>query len=256
MNPVTAFEPAGPALAFVSVSNELLGLLAWLGLLLVISLVARWWFRDPEWHEGVTVEYEPPSLAPGEVYEDALDYGTSAEAHAERLFEDGYYERAHEAYHAAQSAYVYALDVARSHPAKVGTVSERKGVSRALAERPRNPDEVREHLDWIEERIEEARRRRDFWRISIGGPGTNLDKLGASRENYDDLVDRGETSQWWGDKLRDDGHYENAYHEYEVARDAFERALEIADEFGFANGEVRSRLNAVRARMEECQSTI
>lgn len=256
MNPVTAFEPVGPALGFVSVSNELLGLLAWLGLLMAISLVARWWFREPEWHEGVTVEYEPPSGPPEVVYEDALDYGTSAEAHAERLFEDGYYERAHEAYHAAQSAYEYALDLARSHPAKVEGVSEREGVSRALAERPRDPDEVHEHLDWIDERIEEARRRRDFWRVSISGPGTNLDKLGASRENYEDLLDRGETSQWWGDKLRADGHHENAYREYEVARDAYERALEIADDYGFADGEVRSRLGAVETRMEECQSSV
>ena len=249
----TTLELVGPALAFVSVSSELLGLLAWLGLLLAISFVARWWFREPEWHDGVTVEYDPPSCPPGEVYEDALDYGTSAETHAERLFEDGYYERAHEAYYAAQSAYVYALDVARSHPAKVGGVSEHEGVSRARPERPRTPDEIHDHLDWIEDRIEKARHRRDFWRISMSGPGTNLDKLGASRENYESLVDRGETSQWWADKLFDDGHHENAYREYEVARDAYERALEIADEFGFTDGKVRSRLEAVQTRMTECR---
>lgn len=262
--PGVPLEPAGAAIAFVSVSIEVLGLLAWLGLLLAVGFAATWWYRSPR-SDSVSVEYEPPSLPPTEVYEDALDYATSAEAHAERLYADGYYERATRTYEAARSAYEHALGIARTHA--VGSARERgsdfvrEGSSRTarerrngvVVERPDGAGGVQTRLDSLERRIEDARRRRDFWRISIRSPSTNVDNLGSSRPNYEDLLDRGETSQWWGDRLLDDGHHANAYREYEAAREAYERALEIACEHDFAEGEARSRLNAVDDRMTECQ---
>ena len=211
-----------------AMGNGLVGLGLWLGVIGALVALARWRWGSSDTARAAEVSFELPVLPPEDAIAAALEFGITHEPLADRLYADGFYASAADVYSEVQSAYDTAAELAARHQIDEPAITE-----------PRRR---------VNESIRKAKRKRDFWSLTVARIRT-----GHPREPYSDIIARGEAAASWGDKLFDDGHYESARREYETARHWFDRARTIREKRHQDTADANVRLERILDRIETCR---
>ncbi len=208
-------------------------LTAWFGIVVGIIAVVHWLLRSEDQMAAATIEWDPPTLPPSEGYEHALAFGEEGEELGDRLYEGGNYNSAFRVYATVQQAYTSAIEIARAHDLDV------ERADRRLAD--------------VEERVEQAHRRRNFWRLTIGNRGSNRDKLRPPQGGYSAVLDRAQSAEQWAEKLFTDSHYSSALTEFRSARRAYREAIELASNHHVDATELEDNLARIEERIDVCR---